>query len=326
MSSFKKATKTQARLRLAFQGPSGGGKTYSALSLAKGLASSMDKVAVIDTEYGSASKYAAEFPGFNVCEIRDNYNPSIFIEKMAEAAADHEVIIIDSLTHAWNGEGGFLSMVDEEVKRMQAKNWKPDSFAAWKNLTPIYNRLVQAIQSSRCHVIVCLRAKQEYEKTKNEAGKVEVKKVGMAPEMRDNFQYEMDIEGMLTMEHDFIIGKTRCSAIDGKVYNKPGNDFAQILKTWLSDGAPVPPTVVTPDPAVSAKPTWSADQTAEAVRLGKEIRAHGAAAAAECDALKKSMTGSAPTDTIDALAVLLRRWQDIADSAAADAAAMNTPK
>lgn len=244
MSKFQIATKTQAKLRLALQGPSGGGKTYSALSIASHIAP-LAKVAVIDTEHGSAAKYASDFPGFSTLCLTNSYAPVTFIEAIKDAEqSGFDVVIIDSLTHAWNGPGGFLEMVDEECKRMIAKNHKPDSFAAWKNLTPIYNRLVQAIVGSKCHVICCLRAKQEYEKVKNEStGKVEVKKVGMAPEMRDNFQYEMDIEGMLTMDHDFIVGKTRCPSIDGKVYNKPGKEFAGMLTSWLSDGAvPVTPT------------------------------------------------------------------------------------
>ena len=223
---FKTATKQQAKLRLAIQGPSGAGKTYSALSIANGLASSMDKVAFIDTEHGSASKYADVFNGFAVVEIAHNYHPQHFMDGMKAAAdAGFEVVVIDSLTHAWNGPGGFLELVDEECKKMQAKGWKADSFAAWKNLTPIYNRLIQSILSCPIHVIVCLRAKQEYEKVKNDQGKVEVKKVGMAPEIRDSFQYELDIEGMMNMDHDFVVGKTRCPTIDGKVFHKPGKEL-----------------------------------------------------------------------------------------------------
>jgi hypothetical protein len=239
--TFTTATKTQAKLRMALQGPSGAGKTYSALSICKHLTTSMEKVAVIDTEHGSASKYADDFAGFQTCAIAHNYHPQHFIDGLdAAAQAGFEAVIIDSLTHAWNGPGGFLELVDEEVKRMSAKGWKADSFAAWKNLTPIYNRLVQSILSSPLHVIVCLRAKQEYEKVKGDDGKVKVQKVGMAPEIRDNFQYEMDVEGMLTMDHDFIVGKTRCRAIDGKVFHKPGAELAAPLKAWLTDGAPAP--------------------------------------------------------------------------------------
>lgn len=275
--SFRTATKTQAKLRMALQGPSGAGKTYSALSIAKHLAPSMDKVAFIDTEHGSAEKYAGDFPGFQTAQITGNYHPQHFIDGLKMVAeAGFSVCVIDSLTHAWNGPGGFLELVDEEVKKMQAKGWKADSFAAWKNLTPVYNRLIQAILSSPVHVIVCLRAKQEYEKV-NENGKVSVKKVGMAPEIRDNFQFEMDIEGMMNMEHDFIVGKTRCPAIDGKIFNKPGKELADMLKTWLSDGAPAP--VIAPVPSVDLGAAFKAATAkghpkAELLRIASEACGH----------------------------------------------------
>ena len=305
--TFKTATKTQSRLRLALQGPSGSGKTYSALSIAKHLATTMDRVAFIDTEHGSASKYAGDFPGFQTVEIAHNYNPQHFMDGLKAAAeAGFEVVVIDSLTHAWNGPGGFLELVDEEVKKMQAKGWKADSFAAWKNLTPVYNRLIQSILACPIHVIVCLRAKQEYEKV-NENGKVSVKKVGMAPEIRENFQYELDIEGMMTMDHDFVVGKTRCSAIDGKVYHKPGKDLANALQAWLSDGAPVPvakpPTIGGSSPEI-ARPVslWNDEFKAEAGAIRQAI--HELGGASQFDALWKLVKNYAPQEAIDEIGKL----------------------
>lgn len=257
--SFVKATKAQAKLRLALQGPSGGGKTYSALAIACALG---DRVAVIDSEHGSAAKYADKF-SFDTAPVTDDYNPNRYIDLMKQAAeAGYDVLVVDSLTHAWNGPGGFLDLVDQECKRMLGKGQKADSFAAWKNVTPVYNRLIQAILSCKAHVICTLRAKQEYEKTKDDNGRVQVKKVGMAPEIRDNFQYELDIEGMLDMDHNLVIGKTRCPALDGKVFNKPGKEFAAIVKSWLSDGAEVT-TVDTTD--------YRAECRALYAKLGKDV-------------------------------------------------------
>lgn len=230
---FKKATKAQSKLRLALQGTSGGGKTYSALAIGSHLG---EKVAVIDTENGSASKYSDVF-NFDVCELTKDYHPDRFINALKEAGSSgYDVVIIDSLTHAWNSTGGFLDLVDAEVKKQKAKGWKADSFGAWKELTPIYNRLVHAILSSPVHVIVTLRAKTEYQKVDGENGKSKIQKIGLAPEIRDNFQYEMDVEGMLDLEHNLVVGKTRCSAIDGRVYKNPGKDFADVLKAWLTTG------------------------------------------------------------------------------------------
>lgn len=232
MSSFAKASKAQSKLRLAVQGPSGSGKTKTSLAIATNLGK---RVALIDTEHGSASKYADEF-NFDTVSVTKDYHPDNFIRLLHEAAeAGYDVVIGDSLTHFWNGPGGFLELVDDEAKKIRG-----NSYAAWKAITPIYNRLVQAILSAPCHVIVTMRAKQDYIQEKDETtGKTKVVKVGMAAEMRDSFAYEADIEGLLDMDHNFIVGKTRCREIDGKVFKKPGKDLADILQRWLSDGVPV---------------------------------------------------------------------------------------
>lgn len=244
MSSFKKATKEQAKLRLALQGPSGSGKTRSALEIARHLG---PKIAVIDSEHGSAAKYAG-LGGldFDACEVTDNYHPERLIKLLREAAEAYDVVIVDSMTHWWNGPGGFLELVDQEVANMKARGGRPDSHAAWKNVDKIYKELVRTILSVPAHVIVTMRAKQSYEKEQDERGKTVVKKVGLAPEMRDNFQYELDIEGMINMDHQLVIGKNRCDGLDGKIFNKPGKEFADIVLAWLNDGAPA---AAKPEPA-----------------------------------------------------------------------------
>lgn len=214
------------------QGPSGSGKTMTALSVATNMA---EKVALIDTEHGSASKYADQFK-FDTVSVTGDYHPDNFIKLLREASeAGYDVVVADSLTLFWNGPGGFLELVDDEAKKIRG-----NSYAAWKAVTPIYNRLVQSILSAPCHVIVTLRAKQDFLQEKDEqTGKTKIVKVGMAAEMRDSFAYEADIEGLMDYEHNFIVGKTRCRDIDGKVFKKPGKDLAEILKRWLSDGEPV---------------------------------------------------------------------------------------
>jgi len=226
MSKFaiQKATKEQSRLRMAIHGPSGAGKTYSALSIGTNLGS---KICLVDTETGSASKYGDKFD-FDVCEFSGNYHPDNLVEFLNEVPKQgYDVIVIDSGTHFWNGTGGFLELVDNEAKR----GGKQDTFSAWKKVDPIYKRLVHAIHTCDAHVIITLRAKTEYSR---ENGKVQ--KVGLAPEMRDNFQYEMDVEGMLDIDHNLVIGKTRCDGLDGKVFAKPGRQVADILKAWLGTG------------------------------------------------------------------------------------------
>jgi len=233
MSVFQRATKSQAKLRLGIQGPSGSGKTYSALK----IASQFGRVAFGDTEYGSASKYAKEFE-FDVCQLTEPYHPDKIGKLIKEAASEYDVLVIDSLTHFWNSEGGFLSLVDQEAKKAAARGGKYDSFGAWKVVDPIYQRMVQQILSAPIHLIMTVRAKTEHVIEEGANGKKQVKKLGLAGEMRDNFVYNLDIEGMMTMEHNFVIGKTRCPDVDGKVFEKPGENFANLVKAWLSDGAP----------------------------------------------------------------------------------------
>jgi hypothetical protein len=267
---FTKASKKQSKLRMALSGASGSGKTFSALSIAKHLGG---KIALIDTEHGSASKYADKFD-FDVCEVTKDYNPKRLVEAIEEAAKSYDIVIVDSMTHFWNGDGGFLALVDAEVKRMQARGSKPDSFAAWKEVTPVYNRMIQAILNAPAHVFVTLRAKQEYSK---EGGKVQ--KLGTAPEMRDNFQYEMDIEGLIDDKHNLVIGKTRCDELDGKVFSKAGVEVAKILNAWLSSGELVTPERVidlVSDPVLTPVPPK--DVSANEVLTGSLAQAMRAAA------------------------------------------------
>ena len=236
---IQRVTKEQARLRLGLSGPSGSGKTWTALSIAKFMGG---KTCLFDTEYGSASKYASDFE-FDGALIEKDYHPERYIEALKEAeAAGYDNVILDSLSHGWNGPGGVLELVSAATKRKGG-----NSYAAWDDVTPIYRRLIHSIMGSRCHVIVTLRAKQDYLQEKDANGRTQIRKVGMAPEIREGFSYEMDIEGLLDIDHNLIIGKTRCAALDGKVFNKPGKEFADIVKHWLNDGAPATEKAVDPE-------------------------------------------------------------------------------
>jgi nucleoside-triphosphatase THEP1 len=231
--AFKKATKANARLRLGLIGPAGSGKTYSALRVAAQLGS---KIAVIDTERGSASKYADEFT-FDVLEL-ESFSPETYVDAIEAAEkAGYDVIVIDSLSHAWVGKDGALEQKDNASRK------DGNSYTAWRSVTPKHNEMVDAILRSRTHVIATLRAKTEYVQEKDERGKTVVRKVGLAPVQRDGLEYEFDIVGVLNDENEMVISKTRCSALAGKVISKPGEKFADVVKAWLGDG-PVPERAV----------------------------------------------------------------------------------
>ncbi len=155
MPIFKKATKDAARLRLALAGPSGSGKTFTALAVATAMS---DRVALLDTEHASASKYADLFR-FDTVSMAAPYHPDRFCKVIQAAAGEgYDVLIIDSLSHAWNGTGGILEIVDQVAARQRSSN----SFAAWKEATPIHQRLIEALLGADIHLIATMRSKQEY--------------------------------------------------------------------------------------------------------------------------------------------------------------------
>lgn len=233
MSLFKKAVKSAAKLRLAIAGPSGSGKTYTALSIATALANGRP-IALVDTEHGSASKYAGLFD-FDVAEMHPPFHPDKFIAAIQEAQeAGYAVVILDSVTHAWAGTGGVLDIVDEAAKRSRSGN----TYMAWKEGTPVQNRLIDAIVQSGLHVIVTMRSKTDYILVDTGNGKQAPRKVGMAPVQRDQFEYEFDIVFDMDIENNAVVTKTRCPALTGRVFSKPGADVAKVLREWLSDGAP----------------------------------------------------------------------------------------
>jgi hypothetical protein len=223
---FRKAIKRDAKLRFAVCGPSGSGKTYTLLALATELGG---PIAVVDTEHGSASKYADIFE-FDVLEL-DSYDPLRLIEIIDYAVANHyRVLDIDSLSHFWMGRDGELEKVDRAARRMQI----PNGFAAWKQVTPIHNALIDKIISAPIHVLISMRAKTEWVLERDDrSGKTVPRKVGLAPVMRDGIEYEFDVCGDLDQESTLQITKTRCPKLAGGIFPKPGKELSDLLKEWL---------------------------------------------------------------------------------------------
>lgn len=234
--SFQRATRTQKKLRMALMGPSGSGKTYTALSLAAELGKG-GKVALLDTERGSASLYSDNF-AFDACEL-ESFNPQHYIDVInAAAGAGYTVLVIDSLSHAWNGEGGVLDQVNKRGGNQFTDGWG-------KVGTPLQNSLMKAILEAPMHIIATMRVKTEYVVEKNERGKSEPKRVGLAAVQRDGVEYEFDIIGTLDIQNTLTIEKTRMTALAGTILTKPDGKLAQKIMVWLSDGAPATPLPAT---------------------------------------------------------------------------------
>lgn len=221
--SFKKATKKESKLRLALIGIAGSGKTYTALNIAKHMGK---KIALVDTEHGSASKYAGDVAEFDVVNL-DEFHPQKFIDLIHEAEKEeYDVLILDSLSHAWQG---MLDMADNETKRSKTGN----SFTAWKNVTPLLNSLIDTIIRSKLHIIATMRSKQEYSMEKDEFGKTSIKKLGTQARFKDGAEFEFDLVADLDINNNMIINKSRCSRLSGAVINRPGKEVAEILIDWL---------------------------------------------------------------------------------------------
>jgi AAA domain len=233
---IKKATRTGTRLRLALIGLAGSGKTFTALRIAHHLGG---RTLLVDTERGSASKYAGEEIDasrfeFDVIEL-DDFSPDSYVAAIRLAEKEgYDNLILDSLSHAWMGKGGALEMVDNATKRSQSKN----SYTAWRDVTPKHNEMVEAIITARLHVIATMRTKMEYVQERDEkTGKTSVRKLGLQPVQRDGLEYEFDVIADLDQNNNLIVGKTRCSALSGFVKQKAGREVAETLKAWLAGGA-----------------------------------------------------------------------------------------
>jgi hypothetical protein len=233
MSRFQKATRKQLKLRLALCGPTGSGKSLTALKVAAYLGT---RIAVIDTENRSASKYVGRegVPEFDVLEL-ESYSPKTYVDAIHDAEREgYDVIVIDGISQAWSGKDGALEQVDKAAKRSQSGN----TFMAWRDITPLHNQFVDAMVHCKAHLIVTMRVKTEWVLEENERGKKVPRKVGMAIEQRAGLDYEMDVVGDLDIDHNLMISKTRCADLDGAVIHKPGRDLAEKLLAWVGEGVP----------------------------------------------------------------------------------------
>jgi hypothetical protein len=259
MSKFKPAERSQVKLKLALTGPSGSGKTMSALLMAAGIGK---KIAVVDTENGSASLYANVDKGplsgiaFDALEIAPPYTISKYVEAIDAAQKEgYDVLIIDSISHAWAGEGGLLD------KKSAMDQRGSNQYTNWAGITKEQEIFKAKILNADIHIICTMRSKQDYV-LENKDGKSTPKKVGLAPIQRDGTEYEFTTVLDLAMDHNAAVSKDRTGLWDGLIF-KPSVDTGKALLEWLSGGKPVtkpvaPVTNAVAQPKAAPKPMTEA--------------------------------------------------------------------
>ena len=258
---IKKAVRERVFLKLVVGGPSGGGKTFGAIGVAKGLAPN-GKIGVIDSENRSASYYASKWD-FDVIELEAPFTTQKYLEALrAFIDGGYEVVVIDSLTHEWAASGGILDQKSQKDAR------GGNSFTNWNEMKQLHNKFVEVLLQSKIHVVCTLRSKMEYALEQDDKGKSTVRKVGLAPISSDGMEYEFGV--MFDVDrnsHLAIASKDRTGLFEGRSMNLD-ESIGQELRAWLETGAemaPVPdpkaPAPIQPKPA----PVTSAPKT-EAAR------------------------------------------------------------
>ena len=237
---IRKAVRAKAKLRVGLSGPSGSGKTYSALLMARGLASGWDKVVLIDTENGSGDLYSS-LGDYNIITLTAPFTPERYIEAIrAVEEAGMEVLVLDSVSHEWDGRGGCLEMNEVLAKT----KFKGNTWAAWSEVTPRHQKFIEAITTSPLHMITTARAKTDMIQTDDK----KIKKVGMKEIQREGFEYELTVNFTLDRDGHYAIASKDRTGIFIKrdpfiLSEKTGEE----LRTWNESGAePLPPKKADP--------------------------------------------------------------------------------
>ncbi len=248
--TFKKAEKKQAKLRLAVTGPSGAGKTMTSLLIGRGLVGPDGKIAVVDTERDSASLYADIHTFDSVC-LAPPYTTEKYIEAIRAAeAAGYDVVILDSISHAWAGAGGLLDQQDAIASTKGS-----DRFRSWGQITPKHQAFIDAMLACKTHLIATMRSKTEYTLVTTETGKTKPEKLGLAPVQRDGMDYEFTTVLDMDAAHICQASKDRTGLFADRVF-RPDESTGRELREWLDRGSPAatPSPTPEPEPVAAAKP------------------------------------------------------------------------
>lgn len=225
---LRKASRKRAKIKMALQGPSGAGKTYSALLLAFGLCNKWTKIAVIDTENHSAELYS-NLGQYNTVSIAAPYTPEKYCEAIHLCEqAGMEVIVLDSISHEWDGSGGILDIHG---------NMAGNSFTNWAKLTPRHNAFIQTIVQSSSHIIGTIRSKQDYV-LQEKNGKMVPEKVGLKGVTRDGMDYEFTLVLEIDIKHNASASKDRTGLFASKPEFKITSETGKLILIWCNEGIP----------------------------------------------------------------------------------------
>lgn len=226
---LRKANRQQSKIRLGLSAVSGGGKTYSAILIAKGLSGDLSKVALIDTENGSGDLYS-HLGDYNVLPLSAPFSPEKYIQAIKACEdAGMEVIIIDSITHEWDGKGGCLDILESLGGKYQD----------WAKVTPRHQAFINAILQSKCHIITTVRRKQDYEMTKDNSGKMKVEKAGLKEVTREGFEYELTTNLEIDSRHNATASKDRTGLFSDKPAFVPSEETGEMIREWCESGIDV---------------------------------------------------------------------------------------
>lgn len=225
------AERRQAKLRLAIEGSSGSGKTMGSIRVARGLVGEEGKILLVDSERGSGELYANITP-FDVVTLEPPYLTEDYIEAIHYAEDNgYGVVILDSISHQWAGDGGML----EQADKLRAKGG--NQFTCWAKLTPLYKQFIDTMLRSKIHVIATMRTKQDWVLSADEKGKQRPEKLGLAPIQRDGIDYEFTTVFDVAKDHTCSTSKDRTGLFDGQIFSLD-EEVGKLLDVWLNDGTP----------------------------------------------------------------------------------------
>ena len=261
--TFRPAVRENVGLIIGLAGSSGSGKTYTAMRLAAGICG--DKpFAVIDTEAGRAKHYAGMFK-FDHGDLAPPFRPGAYADAIDAAdKAHYPVIVVDSMSLYWSGDGGVLDWQEEELARMAGDDWKKREackMAAWIKPKMASKHMVQKLLQVRAHLILCFRAEEKIEMVRGDDGKMKIiPKVtptglsGWVPICEKNLPYELTASFLLTADAPGVPKPIKLQEQHRALFplDKPiTEESGRLIAAWAAGGKPV----ASPQPGPSPERT-----------------------------------------------------------------------